>query len=47
MFKNRAIFSGRLSEIFGPDALQLDKFARTIGYRRIATETWKTLDAQS
>lgn len=46
MFKNRAIFSGRLSELFGPDAVQLDKFSRTLGYRRIATETWKTLDAE-
>ena len=43
MFKNRAIFSGELSEIFGPDALPIDKFARTIGYKRIATETWNLM----
>jgi len=40
MFKNRAIFSGELSEVFGPDALPIDKFSRTLGYKRIATETW-------
>ena len=44
MYKNRAIFSGRLSEIFGPDVINLDKFARTIGYRRCAEDTYKTLN---
>ena len=37
MFKNRAIFSGELSLVFGADALPIDKFSRTLGYRRIAT----------
>jgi len=37
MFKTRAIFSGELSEVFGADALPIDKFSRTLGYRRIAT----------
>jgi len=36
MFKNRAIFNGELSEVFGVDALPIDKFSRTLGYRRIA-----------
>jgi acyl-homoserine lactone acylase PvdQ len=36
MVKTRAIFSGRLAELFGPDAVPLDEFARTIGYRRVA-----------
>jgi len=40
MFKNRAIFNGELAEVFGPDALPIDKFSRTLGYRRIATQTW-------
>jgi penicillin amidase len=43
MFKNRAIFNGNLAEIFGKDALPLDKFARTLGYNRIATQTWNSL----
>ena len=43
MYKNRAIFSGRLSEIFGKDVLDMDKFSRTIGYRRLAEETYNTL----
>lgn len=47
MVKTRAIFSGTMSEIFGPDALPLDKFSRTLGYRRIAEETWKTLPEEN
>ena len=43
MYKNRAIFSGRLSEIFGEDAVMIDQFSRTLGYKRIATETFETL----
>jgi acyl-homoserine lactone acylase PvdQ len=43
MFKNRAIFNGELSEVFGADALPIDRFSRTIGYKRIATETWSMM----
>jgi acyl-homoserine lactone acylase PvdQ len=46
MVKNRAIFSGRMAEIFGDEALPLDQFARTIGYRRIAEQTWNTLSKE-
>ena len=45
MERTKRIFSGRLSEVFGEGALSIDKFARTLGYRRIAEETWKTLPA--
>lgn len=47
MIKTRAIFSGRLAELFGADAVPLDEFARTLGYRRIAQETYKTLTAEN
>jgi len=32
MYKNRAVFQGRLSEIVGAKALEIDKFSRTLGY---------------
>jgi penicillin amidase len=32
----RHVTSGRLSELFGPDALETDKFVRTLGWRRVA-----------
>ena len=44
MVKNRAVFSGELASMFGADALPLDKFSRTIGYKRIAEKTWATLE---
>lgn len=34
----RHVTSGRLSEMFGEDALETDKFVRTLGWRRIAEE---------
>jgi len=40
MLKNRALFNGEISEIFGSVTLPLDKFARTVGYKRIAEQTW-------
>lgn len=42
MYKDRATAGGRLSEFFGEQALPLDKYFRTIGFRKIAAETWKT-----
>ena len=33
--------SGRLSEVLGPDGLELDTIARTIGIRRIAEAEWE------
>ena len=32
--------SGRLSELFGKEGLNFDKFALTMGYRRVAKQTW-------
>lgn len=32
----RHVTSGRLAELFGPDALETDKFVRTLGWRRVA-----------
>ncbi|MEV6282070.1 penicillin acylase family protein [Kribbella sp. NPDC051770] len=32
----RHVTGGRLSELFGPDALETDKFVRTLGWRRVA-----------
>jgi penicillin amidase len=32
----RHVTSGRLSELFGADALETDKFVRTLGWRRVA-----------
>lgn len=34
----RHVTSGRLSELLGPDALETDKFIRTMGWRRIAEQ---------
>lgn len=32
--------------MFGSEALPLDKFSRTIGYRRIAEQTYKTMNEE-
>lgn len=39
MEKTRMLASGKLSQIFGSEAEGIDKFALTIGYRRIAETT--------
>jgi len=39
--------SGRLAEILGPSALELDLVARTIGLRRIAEAEWKQLNDET
>jgi penicillin amidase len=41
MEKSRRMVSGRLSEIFGEKTIGMDKFALTVGYLKIATETWE------
>jgi hypothetical protein len=43
MYKSRALFNGEISEIFGEVSLPLDKFARTVGYKRIAIEAWEKM----
>jgi penicillin amidase len=41
---NRRIGSARLAEIFGPAALDQDKFLRTLGIRRTASAIYRRLD---
>src|SRR5262249_12417498 len=36
MDSRRHVTAGRLSELFGKDALETDKFVRTLGWRRVA-----------
>lgn len=43
---NRRIASGRLAEVLGPGALDVDKFLRTIGIRRTAESIYRNLDAE-
>ena len=44
MEKQRRFTQGRLSEIFGPKTIPIDKFSLSIGFRRVAEETWNTPD---
>src|SRR5262245_48554152 len=37
---------GRLSEVLGPSALELDRLARTVGLERIATAEYETLSGE-
>jgi acyl-homoserine lactone acylase PvdQ len=36
MTKSKMLASGRLSELFGEKAVNMDKFSLTIGYKRAA-----------
>jgi acyl-homoserine lactone acylase PvdQ len=42
MERSRRFTAGRLSEALGAKALNIDKFALSIGFRRVAEETWNT-----
>ena len=44
---HRRISAGRLAEVFGPGALETDKFLRALGVRRAAVKQWQQLDAAS
>lgn len=44
---NRRIGSGRLSEILGDATLSIDKFQRTMGYRRVAATTFRALSGEA
>lgn len=44
MYRTRAVTQGRLAEIFGEAAIPIDKFTRTIGFNRLAKETYKTFN---
>jgi penicillin amidase len=43
----RHITAGRLSEMLGEDALDTDKFIRTMGWRRVAEEELSLLDPET
>jgi len=47
MEMNRRIGAGRLSEALGPATLDADKFLRTLGVRRVAEATLKSLSADT
>jgi penicillin amidase len=40
----RHVTAGRLSELFGPDQLDTDRFVRTLGWRRVAEQELPLLD---
>lgn len=42
---HKRIAAGRLSEAFGPAALETDRFLRALGVRRAAAEQWAKADA--
>lgn len=42
---HRRIAAGRLSEAFGPAAIETDRFLRALGVRRAAAEQWAKADA--
>jgi penicillin amidase len=39
--------AGRLSELFGPDTLEIDEFVRTLGWRRVAEEELALLEPRT
>ena len=41
---SRRIGAGRLSELFGPSALETDRLARTLGFRRLAEASWAEIE---
>jgi penicillin G amidase len=47
MEMNRRIGSGRLAEILGPNALEADRFMRTLGLRGVAEANLKNYDAET
>jgi len=44
---HRRIASGRLAEVFGPSALEADRFLRALGVRRAAQAQWQRLPAEA
>ena len=43
---NRRIGNGRLAEVLGEPALSIDKYQRTMGYRRVSEQAWEYLSEQ-
>ena len=46
MEKSRRLANGKLSEIFGERTINMDKFALTIGYRRVSEGAYKNLSEE-
>jgi len=44
MYKTRALTQGRIAELFGEKGVSIDRFSRTIGFEKIARNTWSELD---
>ncbi|KPF48261.1 hypothetical protein IP87_17750 [beta proteobacterium AAP121] len=44
---HRRIAAGRLAEVFGPSALETDRFLRALGVRRAAQQQWQRLPEAS
>ena len=47
MERTKRVVAGEISELFGPETLLIDKFMRQLGLRRLAEESWKTLDTDT
>ena len=47
MERTKRVVAGEISELFGPETLLIDKFMRQLGLRRLAEESWKTLDTEA
>ena len=47
MERTKRVVAGEISELFGPETLLIDKFMRQLGLRRLAEESWKTLDTET
>ena len=47
MHLRRMLFSGNLSQMFGPALLNVDQFIRTIGFRRTAQNDLRNLDQRA
>lgn len=43
----RHVTAGRLSELFGEDGLETDKYIRTMGWRRVAEQEWALLETET
>ncbi|HSP79657.1 MAG TPA: penicillin acylase family protein, partial [Myxococcaceae bacterium] len=44
---SRRIGDGRLSEVLGPGGLAMDRFARTLGLRRLAERGWERVETEA
>ena len=47
MEMTRRLYSGTLSQVFGPDALAVDKFSRTMGWVRLAEEQLQKMQSSA